>query len=448
MTFRLESERMFVGVLAAAVLHALLFVVVHKLLDQRLDTRPMTVSLIGPAARQAAGREPERAQPAPQSAPRRQEAQAPVTSKAAPQPVVERAAPAPAAAERPAPQPVVAARPAPAQDRVDPQPRTPAQAPAEPTSPVQRPLAAAARQAFDAAHVRGRAGLNAQASAAGEAVAVTTPIAAPAGAAGSQGALAPALSGEAARPADEPVYAKSASRPSPNARTAQAAGAGSAVPVVRDAGLAGPTRQAAAAAPVRTSGTPTARSGATAAAAAGSPAGASLPVSYSSPSVAKPAPVGATVYGGAPAPAADAPSAESRIDDLDRALDAGARAAAAAGGAGGQSEEAAGGPAGRDPRLPEGWNVSGSLGLRPLLNVIHPVLSDRYPDEIVQMTVRVLIRVDPAGWVRVERFDQDSGSTELNNEITKTLRQWRYEPVEDRDPAYGVVTIQIRSRSN
>ena len=440
MTFRLESERMFVGVLAAAVLHALLFIVVHKLLDQRLDTRPMTVSLIGPAARQAAGREPERAQ----SAPRRQEAQAPVTSKAAPQPVVERAAPASAAAERPAPQPVVAARPAPAQDRVDPQPRT--QAPAEPTSPVQRPLAASARQAFDAAHVRGRAGLNAQASAAGEAVAVTTPIAAPAGAAGSQGALAPALSGEAARPADEPVYAKSASRPAPNARTAPAAGSGSAVPVVRDAGLAGPSRQAAAAAPVRTSGTPTARSGA--AAATGSPAGASLPVSYSSPGVAKPAPVDATVYGGAPAPAAAAPSAESRIDDLDRALDAGERAAAAAGGAGGQSEGAAGGPAGRDPRLPEGWNVSGSLGLRPLLNVIHPVLSDRYPDEIVQMTVRVLIRVDPAGWVRVERFDQDSGSTELNNEITKTLRQWRYEPVEDRDPAYGVVTIQIRSRSN
>ena len=312
---------------------------------------------------------------------------------------------------------------------------------------MQQPLAANTRQAFDAAQVRGRAGLNAQASAAGDAAVVTAPFAAPAGAAVSQSARAPSLSQGTARPADEPVYAKSASSPAPNAQTARVASAGSAVPVVRAAGLAAPSRQAASA-PVRTSGTPTARSGD---AAATSPAGSSLPVSYSSPGPAKPAaPVGATVIGGAPAAAAaDAPSAESRIDDLDRAIDAGARGAAGAtGGAGSQNEGTADGPAGRDPRLPEGWNVSGALGLRPLLNVIHPVLPDRYPDEIVQMTVRVLIRVDPAGWVRVERFEQDSGSTQLNNEITKTLRQWRYEPVDDREPAFGTVTIRIRSRSN
>ena len=91
--------------------------------------------------------------------------------------------------------------------------------------------------------------------------------------------------------------------------------------------------------------------------------------------------------------------------------------------------------------------MSGSLGLRPLLNVVDPALQGKYPDEIVDATVIAHIRVEPQGWVRVERFERDSGSTEINNEITKTLRQWRYEPVEGQDPVYGVVTIQIRTRS-
>ena len=81
------------------------------------------------------------------------------------------------------------------------------------------------------------------------------------------------------------------------------------------------------------------------------------------------------------------------------------------------------------------------------MNVVDPALPERYPDEIVRSTVRVQIRVDPQGWVRVERFERDSGSTELNNEITETLRQWRYEPVQSQDPVYGVVTIEIRTRS-
>lgn len=445
MTLRLESERMFVGVLAAVVLHALLLIVVHKLLDldHRLDTGPLTIQLIGPVAREATGQ--ERTQPVPRSAPKRQEAPAPVAAKAAPQPV---------AAERPQPRPApAAARPAPAPQAavpVAPQPR--AETADAPAAPAQQPWTATMRKEFDSAQVRGRAGLNAQASAAGEPAAVTVPIAgpaAPAGAAVSQGVLSASFQQGIARPADESVYAKSASSPMPNARIARDPGADSAVPVVRDPGLAGPGREAVASTPVRMSGTPTASSGVAAGSDTASPAPSSMPISYASPGSAKSAPVDATVYGGAPAPAAEAPSVESRIGDLDRALDSGGRAAA--GSAAGETvrqEEAAGGPAGRDPRLPEGWNVSGSLGLRPLLNVIHPALPDRYPDEIVQMTVRVLIRVDPAGWVRVERFEQDSGSTELNNEITKTLRQWRYEPVDDRDPVFGEVTIQIRSRSN
>ncbi len=550
MTLRLESERMFVSVLAAAVLHALLLAVVHKLLDldHRLDTRPLTVHLIGPVVREATGQ--ERAQPVPPSAPKRAQAPAPVVAerpvsrpvvekaapapvvaerpvsrpvvekaapapvvaerpaprpvvekaapapvvaerpaprpvvekaapapvvaeRPAPRPVVEKAAPAPVVAERPAPQPLVTGRPAPQPlvterpapqavvtakpapalqpAQVDPQARAETDAPA---APVQQSWTATMRKEFDAAQVRGRAGLNARASAAGESAAVTVPFAGPAvpaGAAVSQGALAASFKEGIARPADESVYAKSASSPMPNAQSARDAGSDSAVPVVRDPELAGPSREVVASAPVRMSGTPTASSGDAAGSGTGSPARSSMPISYPSPGPAKPAPVGATVYGGAPAPAAESPSVGSRIGDLDRALDSGARGAAGSGGgdgSGSQGEGAAGGPAGRDPRLPEGWNVSGSLGLRPLLNVIHPALPDRYPDEIVQMTVRVLIRVDPAGWVRVERFEQDSGSTELNNEITKTLRQWRYEPVDDRDPAYGVVTIQIRSRSN
>ena len=427
--------------------------------------------------------------PAPQPAVTERAAPQPaVTERPAPQPVVtERAAPQPAVTERPAPKPVVAERPTPqpivtekptpqpiVAERPTPQPlvtEKPASAPqpapvetqpraetlAETNAtapPVQQQPTATMRKEFDAAQAHGRAGLNAR-SPAGESAAVAVPFAGSvvqAGAAVSQGALAASFKEATAQSADESVYAKSASSPTPDARTARAAVSDSAVPVVRDPdGLVGGSSEVAASAPVRMSGTPTARRADAADDGVAASTLASVPITDSSPGSSKPAPVGATVYGGAPAPAADDASVGSRIQDLDRALDAGGRVAAGSGsddGSGSQGGGAAAGPAGRDPRLPAGWNVSGSLGLRPLLNVIHPALPDRYPDEIVQMTVRVLIRVDPAGWVRVERFEQDSGSTELNNEITKTLRQWRYEPVDDREPVYGTVTIQIRSRSN
>ena len=391
-----------------------------------------------------------------------------VTEKPTPQPIVaERPTPQPIVTEKPTPQPIVAERPtpqplvtekpasAPQPAPVETQPRAETLAETNATAPpVQQQPTATMRKEFDAAQAHGRAGLNAR-SPAGESAAVAVPFAGSvvqAGAAVSQGALAASFKEATAQSADESVYAKSASSPTPDARTARAAVSDSAVPVVRDPdGLVGGSSEVAASAPVRMSGTPTARRADAADDGVAASTLASVPVTDSSPGSSKPAPVGATVYGGAPAPAADDASVGSRIQDLDRALDAGGRVAAGSGsddGSGSQGGGAAAGPAGRDPRLPAGWNVSGSLGLRPLLNVIHPALPDRYPDEIVQMTVRVLIRVDPAGWVRVERFEQDSGSTELNNEITKTLRQWRYEPVDDREPVYGTVTIQIRSRSN
>ena len=375
-----------------------------------------------------------------------------VAERPAPQPIVtERPAPQPIVTERPAPQPIVTAEtasaPQPAPVEMQPRAETGATAP-----PVQQqPWTATMRKEFDAAQVLGRAGLNARSPAAAAVAVPSAGSAAPAGASVSQGALAASFKEVTVPSADESVYAKSASSPTADARTARAAVSDSAVPVV-DPEIVGRSSEVVASAPVRMSGTPTARRADAAGDGMAEPTLSSEPIAASSPGASKPAPVGATVYGGAPAPAADtAASVGSRIQDLDRALDAGGRVAAGSGsddGSGSQGGGAAAGPAGRDPRLPAGWNVSGSLGLRPLLNVIHPALPDRYPDEIVQMTVRVLIRVDPAGWVRVERFEQDSGSTALNNEITKTLRQWRYEPVDDRDPVYGTVTIQIRSRSN
>ena len=59
MTFREQSERMFAGVLVAAVLHAALLIGVHKLFDLRFEdyTRPLTVQLLAPETRNAPVRE-------------------------------------------------------------------------------------------------------------------------------------------------------------------------------------------------------------------------------------------------------------------------------------------------------------------------------------------------------------------------------------------------------
>ena len=98
-------------------------------------------------------------------------------------------------------------------------------------------------------------------------------------------------------------------------------------------------------------------------------------------------------------------------------------------------------------RLPEGIEVSASLGLRRLVAVTTPVLPDGIPSEIVRSTVRVHIVVDPQGWVRPLGFSPDSGSTALNNEIYAALRKWRYESVQDQQSVRGTITIEIRTRS-
>lgn len=444
MTFREGSERMFVGVLVAAVLHGALLIVVHRLFDLRIEdyTRPLTVQLLAPETRDAPVRE-ERPLPP------KQEETAPAVAvpRPAPQPV---ATPQPAADAQPAPERSTAQEPAPVRT----QPRTESAAAGASPRPVA-PWTPALRQSVESAPVRGRGGLSAVA---GDAGAQAEPpadaaTASPAPFAG-QGDLPTTFKDGLALPTDESVYARSASSRAPGDNAARGLGSDDSVPVVRDPGLSGRSPDTAAAlAPVRMSGTPTART----ADAAGTGTGAAartVPLAGFAPgaaAAAKPAPVDAKVYGGAAASSSDeAAGVGSRISDLDRALRASGRDSTASTsqvqGASTPADGAAG-PA-IDARLPEGWNVSGSLGLRPLLNVVDPALPERYPDEIVRSTVRVWIRVDPQGWVRVDRFEQDSGSTELNNEITETLRQWRYEPVEGEDPVYGKVTIQIRIRSD
>ena len=433
---------MFAGVLVAAVLHGALLIGVHELFDLRFEdyTRPLTVQLLAPEARDATVREqrplpPKQAKTAPTVA----------VPKPAPQPV---ATPLPAARVQPAPERATAQEPAPVRT----QPRTesaPAEAPAGPVAAWTPAL----RQSVESAPVRGRGGLNAvtgdtvrqaeprTGAAASDAAPFTAQDAA-------QDDLPTTFKDGLALPVDDSVYARSAASRTPGASGAQGVGSDNSVPVVRDPGLSGRSRDASAPlAPVRMSGTPTARRGD--AAGGTEPA---APLADSAPRVeAKPAPVDATVYGGAAAPSGEAADVGSRIPDLDRALRASGRDRTASAGAdrgASTAADGAAGPAVADARLPEGWNVSGPLGQRRLLNVVDPALPKRYPAEIVRSTVRVIIRVEPEGWVTVERFEQDSGSTELNNEIRKALRQWRYEPVRSQDPVYGEVTIQIRTRSD
>ena len=468
MTFRGQSERMFVGVLVAAVLHGALLMVMHKLFDLDFEdyTRPLAVRLLAPDARDVPVREDRRSLPAVP----KQEQSAPAVAPPEPaQQPVATARPAPEPEAQPAPERVAAQEPAPVRT----QPRTEsatarpatagsttaestiAESATEEASP--RPAAAwtpALRQPVESAPVRGRGGLNALSGdvatraepRSGAAIAVPAPFS-------GQGDIPTTFKDGLALPEDESVYARSASSPTPGDRAGQGAGAEDTVPVVRDPGLIGRNREAAAPlAPVRMSGTPTARRADAPGAGTGGTEPASVPLDGPTPRAAKPAPVDATVSGGAAAaPSKDTAGIDSSdLDRLDGALSAGGRDSTASAGEARGSSAAAGGVAGPlfpDVRLPDGWNVSGSLGLRPLLNVVDPALPDRYPDEIVRSTVRVWIRVDPQGWVKVDRFERDSGSTELNKEITETLRQWRYEPVEGQDPVYGMVTIEIRTRS-
>ena len=439
MTFREQSERMFAGVLVAAVLHAALLIGVHKLFDLRLEdyTRPLTVQLLAPEPRDAPVREQRPLPP-------KQEESAPTVAVPRPAPQTV-ATPRPAARPQPAPERATAETPAPVRT----QPRTES-APAEASVSRVTAWTPAVRQSVESAPVRGGGGLNAVT---GDTVRQAEPRAAAAASAAApvaaQADLPTTFKDGLALPVDDSVYARSASSRAPGAGSVQGAGSDDSVPVVRDLGLSGRSRAASAPlTPVRMSGTPTA-SRADALGAAGT--GAAMPLAEPAPQVApKPAPVDATVYGGAAAPSGETADVGSRIQDLDRALRASGRDSTASTGADrGASMAADGvaGPAVADARLPEGWNVSGSLGLRPLMRVVDPALPKRYPDEIVRSTVRLHISVDSQGLVKYERWEQDSGSTEINNKIIEALRQWRYEPVKAQDRVFGMVTIEIRTRS-
>ncbi|MDE0221580.1 MAG: hypothetical protein OXJ90_20095 [Spirochaetaceae bacterium] len=440
MTFREESERMFAGVLVAAVLHAALLIGAHKLFDLRFEdyTRPLTVQLLAPETRDAPAREQRPLPP-------KQEEAAPAVAvpKPAPQPV---ATPRPAAGPQPAPERATAEEPAPVRT----QPRTESAAAESPASPVAA-WTPALRQSVESAPVRGRGGLNAVA---GDVAAQAQPSAAapavPAAFAG-QGDLPTTFKDGLALPADDSVYARSASSRMPGGSAAQGLSSDDSVPVVRDPGLSGRSSETAALAPVRMSGTPTARRAD--AAGTGTGTGASeqaVPLAdFAQGSAATPAPVDATVIGGAAASSDETEGVGALIPVLDRALRASGRDSTASTGQDRGASTAADGVAGSavsDVRLPEGWDVSGSLGQRRLLDAGVPAL-DRYPDEIVRETVLAHIRVHPQGRVSFEGFERASASAEINAKIRETLRGWRYEPVQNEKPVDGVVTIQIRSRS-
>ena len=131
-------------------------------------------------------------------------------------------------------------------------------------------------------------------------------------------------------------------------------------------------------------------------------------------------PVDATLSGGeAAAPSEDTAGVGSRLPDLDQALRASGRDSTASAGQDRGASTAADGVAGSavsDVRLPEGWDVSGSLGQRRLLDAEVPAL-ERYPDEIVLETVVAHIRVHPQGRVSFEGFERASASTEINAKI-------------------------------
>ena len=438
MTFRDESERMFAGVLVAAVLHGALLIGVHKLFDLRVQdyTRPLTVQLLAPEDRNATVREQRPLPP-------RQEETAPAVAvpKPAPQPV---ATPRPAARTQPAPERATAQEPAPVRT----QPRAES-APAEtPASPVAA-WTPALRQSVESAPVRGRGGLNAVP---GDAATQAGPPAdaaagAPASFAG-QGDLPTTIKDGLALPVDESVFAMSASSPAPGSSAARGVSSDDSVPVVRGLGQGGTNRDAAAPRDsVRMSGTPASGTG-TGGAVPAAPLADSAPL----PAADKPAPVDARVFGGTASRSDDAEGIGSRIPDLDQALRASGRdSTASMGGDRGASTAADGAEGPSAPsaavRLPIGWKVSGPLGLRPLLNVFDPALPERYPDEIVDTTVRAKISVDSQGRVKFDGFETDSGSTEINNAIIEALRELRYEPIQSQDRVRDVMIIQIRNRS-
>ena len=339
MTFREQSERMFAGVLVAAVLHGALLIAMHKVFDLRFEdyTRPLTVQLLAPEHRGAPVRE-ERPLPP------KQEETAPAVAvpKPAPQPV---ATPRPAAQAQPAPERATAQEPAPVRT----QPRTES-APAEASASPVAAWTPALRQSVESAPVRGGGGLNAVT---GDTVRQAEPRAAAAAS-----AAAPFAAQDGRRTISPPPSrtgwrcrwttrcmrgARRAGRP---ARVLyRGAGSDDSVPVVRDPGLSGRSRDASAPlTPVRMSGTPTA-SRADAPGTAGTERG--VPLADSAPQVApKPAPVDATVYGGPAAPSGEAADGGERLQDLDRALRASGSDSTASAGADRGASTAADGVAG------------------------------------------------------------------------------------------------------
>ena len=456
MTFRLESERMFVSVLAAIVVHGVLLIGVHRLFDLSYEdfAQPLTVKLLNPEVQEAIGQEDLRS--VVQAVPKQQE---PTASSETPNKLSQaNVTKLPELESKPSPERVTQEMLA----RVKTQPRAVA-AIEDASVRDSSTWMPALRQSVEAAPVRGRGGLSAlkaegrpsqSGAELGELISFPDQLVRVSSAAEYLGQRMPAATFKdgLTLPIDESVYAKSTASLTPDVHAAQSIRPDDLVPVVRDLGFLGQDQEGfEPVSPVRMSGTPTPRKAGIFGSEKIGKEPASSFLADPTPGMAKAGPVDATVYGGAVLMPGETVSIGSRIRDLDRSLSAGGHDSTSSPGrdVGSSSYvDGSAGPTGSDLQLPKGWSVLGSLGLRPLVNVVRPALSDRYPDEIVDTTVVAHIRVEPEGWVRVVKFERDSGSTRINNQITETLRQWRYQPVQGEDPVYGVVTIQIRIRSS
>lgn len=468
MTFRVESERIFVSTLLAVALHGVMLVVVQRLLDLERQLPvypgPLMVELISevpPAAPR------DRVQP---TLPTQEEAIAPVlTPVVTSQPVVaERFEPdtVTTAASEPASLPVQAQPPIKTQAETDVDEASAAifSPPWVPT--LQRPV--------EMVPVRGRGGLNALSPAGGgtpsgarsdASFAAQAPFTAqavgvvrPAGEYEGRGDRVDAFSEGLVLPVDDSAYARSSSGLILEVRARQGVSRDP-MPTASAPGFLGQDRAIVAPViPVKMSGVPTATRAVASSDGTREAEAAPVPIVGSSPGLLDPGSISATVEVAVSEEAAggETPSlGAARLAQLDQVLQNGGsgsdRTAISAEvrplpqkRSGGQPHLAA---AGSGLRLPDGMQVSSSLGMRRLVAVATPSLPDGIPSEIVRSTVNVHIVVDPDGRVRPQGFDPDSGSTVLNNEIYAALRKWRYEPAQDRQSVKAMVTIKIRTRS-
>ena len=465
MTFRRESERMFVSVLLAAAFHVVALIVVQRLLDVDRDlhssSERLTVQLIATDVPSPVSDE-ESLEPAVLSASMQENV---MPSVLTPEPVA-------AVSHSPEEEIVSLSEPEFVQEPtlVKPESKSEKDSVDASATSLVPPWVPTLQRPVEAVPVRGRGGLAALSliggtSAGGRSgAAVTAPAlwagkvvgVRPSGEYEGLADLVPAYNDGLKLPVDESVYASSSVGPDTVAPSLRGVSPDNSM--ANNAGFLGQQRVAAPLLmPVRRSGSPTIKRG--------DAAGKGSRVSESSAAPVIATEIGLPSIGSRQATVEVAMLMQTgdaspiigvdrlaRLDQVlrdggsssDRTMSSDGKLISAQQNASGQPLLALGGSG---LRLPEGIEVSASLGMRRLVAVTTPVLPDGIPSEIVRSTVRVHIIVDPQGWVKPLGFSPDSGSTALNNEIYAALRKWRYESVRDQQPVNGTITIEIRTRS-